>query len=91
MAVGGYREGSGRKSKWNHPTERMRLPAKFRAEIEEFAAMLDSGKESDSVPFSEIDQAIAEVLQTSRLSKSDRIRAGRLFDKLRQQLKNRPE
>jgi hypothetical protein len=42
MPQGGYRPGSGRRSKWNHePTVTIRIPEVFKAKVLEFAHSLD--------------------------------------------------
>lgn len=63
----------------------IRLPIEFEQQLLEYARELDRGESRFE---SELDKAIAEVLQTSRLGRSDRIFAGKLFDRLRQRLKN---
>lgn len=84
MAIGGKREGAGRKSQWRSPTKMMRLPALFEREIVEFAKHLDSDAESRAsnrlVSEQEIKGAIAAVVMSVR--PGDRRAANALFKKL---------
>lgn len=89
MAIGGKREGSGRKSTWNHtPTKMMgRLPAIFESQIFEYARKLDSESESGAT-----DQvaALREHMDAVLLSlrPSERKAAGKLFKKLLERYQN---
>lgn len=78
-----------RPSQWSEPTKMIRVPVSQAETLLEIARRVDQGIPDDFE--SELDVAIADVLQTSKIRHNDRIFAGRLFDKLRQRLKNRPE
>jgi len=77
-----------RRSQWSESTKMIRVPISQEAKLLEIAHRLDQGGfvYSDS----EFNKAISEVLQTSRLNRSDRVLVGKFFAKLRQRLKNPP-
>lgn len=88
--VGGYRPGAGRKSRWNGETKMIRLPAKYEAEIVEFAKLLDSTEPGEvsiaasSVSRSRLDEEITAVLFS--IPPSQRRSANQLFKKLLKRL-----
>jgi DNA-binding transcriptional regulator/RsmH inhibitor MraZ len=81
MPRGGKREEAGRKSKFQHPTERMSLPGKFKAEIEEYALMLDREQTIDFCRLSEFERACENILKT--IPPNKRVWAARLFNRLK--------
>jgi hypothetical protein len=94
MAIGGKREGAGRKSQWRSPTKMMRLPGCYENEILEFAKSLDSESESgastvamQSYTEMEIAEAIASTLMSLR--PGDRAAANRLFRKVLKRLQEK--
>jgi hypothetical protein len=93
MAIGGKREGAGRKSAWRSPTKMMRLPQPHEQQILDYARLLDSDSESnggagaeandsESKSFTELEiaEAIAAVVMSVR--PGDRRAANALFKKL---------
>lgn len=84
MVAGGKREGAGRKSSWNGPTKMIRLPAKYEAEIIEYAKRLDSDSKSPEV---DLQSHINAVLLT--IPPRQRAEAAKLFKKLTDRL-NQP-
>jgi hypothetical protein len=77
MAIGGYREGAGRKSQWRSPTKMMRLPARYEAQIIAYAKLLDSESKSGASCF----QAHVESVLLS-IPPNQRRSAKRLLNKL---------
>jgi hypothetical protein len=82
MAIGGYRVGAGRRSRWSRPTKMIRLPAEFEPELVQLAHQLDEGQQAFTR--SDLDGAIESVLLS--MPPLRRREANRLFKKLRCQL-----
>lgn len=81
MGIGGKRVGAGRKSDWRSPTKMMRLPAAYQEQITEYAKLLDSEAQSETITLhDQVEAQVNQLLVTLKLS--DRAAAKKLFKKL---------
>jgi hypothetical protein len=78
MAIGGAREGAGRKSQWRSPTKMIRIPEKYEAQIIDYAKRLDS--ESEFTFEQELQRRVDLILM--RIQPSQRREAAKLYKKL---------
>lgn len=86
MAIGGKREGAGRKPKWgDRPTKKMLIPIEYEAAIEDFLRSLESSTEIKSeaestYSIAQLEEAMNAIALATK--PSERAIALKLFKKL---------